>query len=205
MSEHTSSDLQIMLVCGSVRRPSHTRALTAQIEQSLSRYAVVTTDWDLRERPLPIADPAHHDDPLLHPDQEVRDFVTAATLSDAFVLASPDYHNSFSGVLKNALDHLAIEQLQYKPVALAGHGGNRSSQAVDQLRIVVRGLHGVAIPAQVCTQVSDYRLLERDAYQVYAEDVLHRIERSAAELVVFAYQLRSARRPATTSRTADIG
>lgn len=197
--EPESDEIRILLVSGSVRRPSHTCTLTEHVERAFWRHGVATTHWDLREQPLPIADPDHHDDPLAHSDARVREFVAAAERSGAIVLSTPIYHNSYSGVLKNALDHLAIQQFHYKPVGLLGHGGNRSLQAVDHMRIVVRGLHGVAIPSQVCTHTGDYRPIGTSGYELESEDVLARIERFAAELVVFAYQLGSARRAAVVS------
>lgn len=192
--EYGTNQIRVLLMTGSVRRPSHTRTLTTYVERALASHGVATAHWDLGEHALPIADPIYHDDPASHPDEAVRELIGLAEDADGFVIASPTYHNAYSGVLKNALDHLAIRQFTYKPVALAGHGGGRSStQAVDQLRAVVRGLHAVAIPAQVCTQRSDFRPRDEDDYEIVSEDVLFRIARLAAELIVFVYQLRATR------------
>jgi azobenzene reductase len=185
--------VRVLLVSGSVREPSHTRTLAEFVEQVLWNHEAATTHWSLCAQPLPIADPDHHDDPRTHTNEIVRQLVSAAELADAFALCSPIYHNSYSGVLKNALDNLAIAQFQYKPVGLLSHGSNRSPQAVDHLRIVVRGLRGVAIPSQVCTARRDYRPSASGGYELDSEDILHRIERFAAELMFFAYQLRVAR------------
>jgi NAD(P)H-dependent FMN reductase len=101
------------------------------------------TRWDLRKRPLPLADPRFHEHPERHPAPEVRAFVEATTAADALVLGSPVYHNSYAGVVKNAFDHLAIPQVARKPVGLLPNGGGAvSTQAVDHLRLVVRGLGG---------------------------------------------------------------
>jgi azobenzene reductase len=185
---------RVLLVSGSVRDPSHTRTLTAHVERALWSRDAATRHWDFRDFPLPVADPEFHDDPLRHTDERVCAFASLAEGCDAFVLSSPIYHNSYAGVLKNALDHLAIRQFHYKPVGLVSHGGDRSRQAVDHLRIVVRGLHGLAIPTQVCTRDRDYRWLGPDAYALESEDVLHRIEHLTGELIFFALHLRAARR-----------
>ncbi len=185
--------VQILLISGSLRQISYTRVLANEAQTALDRRGVRTIHWSLSETALPIADPAFHDDPASHPDRAVRSLVTAADESDAFILASPIYHNSYSGVLKNALDHLAIAQFRYKPVGLMSHGGNRSPQAVDHLRIVVRGLLGVATPTQVCTAASDFQMAS-EGYALQSEDILQRIERFALELVVFAEAFRDLRR-----------
>lgn len=164
-----------------------------RVVKSLAEREITVHHWNLRDAPLPIANPEFHNDPAQHIDPTVRKLVTVADSCDAFVLSSPIYHNSYSGVLKNALDHLAIAQFYYKPVGLLGHGGNRSPQAVDHLRIVVRGLLGFAITTQVCTASSDYRITDDGVYELEAEDILSRIERFTTELVMLTHTFRIVR------------
>lgn len=193
MTDFMTEPIRIMLVSGSIRRPSYTCSLAGSVSEALTEHGAITTEWDLSDVPLPIADPSFHHNPSLHSDELVRKFVALADQCDAFVLASPVYHNSYSGVIKNALDHLAIPHFQYKPVGLIGHGGNRSTQAVDHLRIVIRGLSGIAIPTQVCTAVSDYSEFGAGEYKLNAEDIRRRIEHFSLELIIFAQQLRLVR------------
>lgn len=67
------------------------------------------------------------------------------------ILASPVYHGSYSGLLKNALDQLCGDAFANLPVGiLAAGGGPRSaSVACDQLRSVVRALCGWSTPTHV--------------------------------------------------------
>jgi NAD(P)H-dependent FMN reductase len=67
------------------------------------------------------------------------------------VLATPVYHGTFSGLLKNALDHLASDAFYQLPVGtLAVGGGPRSALvACEQLRTVIRSLSGWSTPTQV--------------------------------------------------------
>lgn len=186
--------LQILVISGSVSGMSHTRHLAKMVAACLEGAGACPTHWDLRHSPLPIADPDYHDNPAAHPDPRARNLAGLAAAADAFVLASPIYHNSYSGVLKNALDHLTIDHFRQKPVGLISHGGYRSTQAVDHLRIVARGLLGVAIPAQICTAAHDY---EPDAaeqgYRIVSSDIVARIDRFGRELVSFARGLRGLR------------
>ncbi len=112
------------------------------------------------------------------------------SIADSYLLASPVYHNSYSGVLKNALDYLMLRDLRYRPVALASQGG-RSTQAVDHLRVTARGLLGVAIPAQVCTGEADFTAAPGGDgfYAVTDTDIQARIARQAEELLLFAKHL----------------
>lgn len=77
--------------------------------------------------------------------------------ADAVVLATPTYHGTFSGLLKNALDHLAGDAFAQRPVGvLAAGGGLRSGLvACDQLRSVVRALGGWSTPTHVGLSGSD--------------------------------------------------
>jgi len=71
--------------------------------------------------------------------------------ASGIVLATPVYHGTFSGLLKNALDHLTGDAFAHLPVGiLAAGGGPRSaSVACDHLRSVVRALSGWSTPTHV--------------------------------------------------------
>lgn len=93
------------------------------MDAELSRQGHEPTRWDLGERPVPAPDPEYHRDPLLNPDPEVHRLVLAADAAQAFVLTSPNYHNSFSGLLKDALDNMSVPQFNGKSVGLGSNGG----------------------------------------------------------------------------------
>src|ERR1700682_2079809 len=177
--------MKVLLLGGSRNRPSHTSATLRIMEAEVSSQGHEPTRWDLGERAVPQPDPQYHHDPLLNPDPEVHRLVLAATAAQASVLASPNYHNSFSGLLKDALDNLGVAQFRGKAVGrqpnrlapalgnsqvgLASNGGGMpASQAVDQLRIVVRGLGGIAIPTQFITSDADW-IKGPDGYELKSE------------------------------------
>jgi NAD(P)H-dependent FMN reductase len=177
--------MRVLLIAGSVSPGSCTRAAVSAAATLLEDKGVETVVWDLGERPLPFADPAYHHDPEDNPHPAVRELVEEATEATSFVLASPVYHNSYSGVLKNCLDHLAIPQFLYKPVGLISHGAGLSAvQVCDHLRIVVRGLYGVALPRQLVTVKDDYDFDGEAAYLV-GEAALERLEALVNEMLMF--------------------
>jgi NAD(P)H-dependent FMN reductase len=188
------SPLDILVLAGSPRRRSYTRGLARQIGDVLRRDGARVNLIDLYDTPLPPLDPDLRASHRRHPDAGVAELLRRAAAADAYVLASPTYHNSYAGVLKNALDYLSIHDFRYRPVGLAAHGG-RSTQAVDHLRQVVRGVLGVSIPTQVCTRVSDYAEEPGSSgyYEVMDKEILDRIERFANELLLFAQHLRGLR------------
>ena len=186
--------LEVLVLCGSPRELSYTRGLARTSLRELSARGAKVHLFDLRHSVLPPMEPALRRQRERHPDPSVGAFIRKAETTDAYVLASPVYHNSFSGVLKNAIDYLTIADFRYRPVGLISHGG-RSTQAVDQLRQVVRGLHGVPIPTQVCTGEADFGAECDDggAYELVDPDILARIDRFADELLLFARSLKKMR------------
>jgi FMN reductase len=110
------------------------------------------------------------------------------------------YHDSFSGVLKNAVDHLGAEQLAEKAFGLVSHGGHRTTQAVAHLQIVVRSVHGVPISTQLCTEESDFIIDAAGRVQdVRSPEMSSRVDRFARELTKWARLLRSIRGDANAS------
>jgi azobenzene reductase len=181
--------MNVLLLGGSLHRPSHTSAMLRIIDAELSRSGHEPTRWDLGERPVPSPDPQYHRNPLDNPDPEVHRLVLAANAAQAFVLASPNYHNSFSGLLKDALDNLSVGQFDGKAAGLGSNsGGMAATQAVDQLRIVVRGLGAIAIPTQFITSDADWDE-GPDGYELRSEGLQGRLRRFVDELISVASRL----------------
>jgi azobenzene reductase len=150
----------VLVLCGSVGRRSRTRALLKVVAAGCKLQGLEPIWYDLGDHDLGIANPAYHHGPEHHPSAEVRDLSALAARAEAFIIGSPVYHNSYSGVLKNCLDHLTTGHFEGKPVALACHGGTlRSMQPADQLRLVIRGLHGIATVNQVVSADTDFRVM----------------------------------------------
>jgi len=81
---------------------------------------------------------------------EVERLRHLASEADAFVMATPEYNRSFSGVLKNALDWLSMQPdppLAGKPVLVTGvaPGALGAALATYQLRqpLIAQGMHVV--------------------------------------------------------------
>jgi len=187
--------LQICLVAGSAERPSRILGGLDFLVGHLQTAGVAASIWDLAGDPLPLFDPRYYPNPYTNASEAVKRFAQAADRADAFVWGSPVYHNSFSGILKNALDSLSIQQFRHKPIALmsCGNSDRTGGQPCDQLRIVARGLLAVAIPTQLITLPSDFTFAQ-GRYHLVNEVVQERAVRLAEELVTYAammYPLRT--------------
>jgi azobenzene reductase len=179
--------MKAVFITGSMRSSSYSNGLCYSIASVLERYGYDPIVFDQRLQPLPLCDAIWHHEPERHPDQNVQRLVKLVDEAKAIVICSPVYHNGPSGLVKNALDFLAIKHFAHKPVGLISHGGNRTSQAVDQMRIWTRGLLGHAIAVQVCTQASDYTLPAGGGDpEISNPDITARIERFCNELNILA-------------------
>lgn len=99
----------------------------------------------------------------------------------AVVLATPVYHGSFSGLLKNALDQLVSNSFTRLPVGIlaAGGGARSASVACDHLRTVVRALGGWSTPTHVGMTYSDFQ------EEIPSTDLTGRVASMVAELKSF--------------------
>jgi NAD(P)H-dependent FMN reductase len=104
---------------------------------------------DLRDFPLP-----HLDEPL--PAARASQYQYAHTRTwaekiasfDGFVIVTPEYNHSISGVLKNALDYLYTEW-NNKAVGFVGYGGAGGARATEHLRLICGALQMADVPQQV--------------------------------------------------------
>jgi NAD(P)H-dependent FMN reductase len=193
-TQSLETPIKFLAICGSLRVGSYTDVLVRTLSATIVAEGAVVSVWSLLSDPLPMANPIYHKEPQNHPDTIVRRFVHLADAADGFILGSPIYHNSFSGCLKNSLDLLAMSNTAYKTFGLVSHGGNRSAQAVDQLRIVTRGLLGVAIPTQICTSDDDYQFSEDgNSCSIRQEKLEERVSRFVAEMMAFTRLLKPMR------------
>ncbi|MEW2390442.1 NADPH-dependent FMN reductase [Streptomyces venezuelae] len=182
----------VLLVSGSPTSGSHTTATIEAASRMLADLGADPSVWDLASQPLPIVDPSRHGDTDSYADPYARKFTQLAGEADAFVIASPMYHGSFSGVVKNALDHLDVSPLAAKPTALVAHGANLSAvQVCDALRTVVRALRGIALPEQLATVPTDFERSADGRRVLRGALARQRLHDLCTALVVTAERLRA--------------
>ena len=138
--------VNIVGITGSLRTDSYSALALQQAIDRVRALGAEAEIIDLREMKLPFCDGG--DEYPDYPDVEMmREKVKAA---DGLILATPEYHGSVSGVLKNALDLMSFEHLSGKVTgAISVLGGQSNSNALNDLRIIVRWVHGWVIPEQI--------------------------------------------------------
>lgn len=135
--------MNIMILAGCNRAGSSSTLLARFVAGRCEAAGHKIEFFDLFEKPLPLFEPDEDYSGDAHVEQLWKGFF----LSQAIVLASPEYHGTVSGVLKNALDFLAFEHFDGKAVlALASAGGGTAFGALSHIQWMVRNLHGINCP-----------------------------------------------------------
>ncbi|MBI4392426.1 MAG: NAD(P)H-dependent oxidoreductase [Euryarchaeota archaeon] len=132
--------VKILGVVGSLREGSNTRRAVDAVLQAAKAAGAETSMLDLAEVEVP----------MFHPERFSPEFDPIRQRfaeADGFVIGSPEYHGSYSGTIKNLLDHLSMGDFDRKAVALVSTGS--SFNALNDLRTVFRWLHAWVLPSQV--------------------------------------------------------
>lgn len=177
--------VKIVGIGGSLRpNASSYKALAVAIERVQALGAEVQL-LDLRQMNLPFC--TGEDDYPGYPD--VIKLQEAVREADGLILATPEYHGSVSGVLKNALDLMSFEQLSGKVTGLISVlGGQSNSNALNDLRVIMRWVHGWVIPEQIAIGQS-WKAFSEDG-KLLDEQLSTRFDRFAESLVENTRKLR---------------
>jgi len=137
----------VLVVAGTCRPGSTTGRLAVDVAALVAASGLVTRVVEVGELGLPICDGG----PVQAELPEVRSWRALATASPAQIWVSPEWHGSMAGSLKNALDHLRVEDLQGRAVGLVAQagGGMDAISALDHMRAVGRAFGCWVVPTQV--------------------------------------------------------
>jgi azobenzene reductase len=138
--------LKILGVGSSMRRNSYgTKALKFVLDMT-KKYDTETRLLNLFETKLPFFDPDEEStEEYTSLSDELRKITDDVIWADAFVLVSPDYHGSMSGVMKNFLDHF-WEEFAGKTFGYVCTSHEKGLTAMDQMRTAIRQCYGWSLP-----------------------------------------------------------
>ena len=138
--------VKIVGISGSLRQGSHSQQALNIAARRVKALGAEVTVLDLRALQLPFCNGG--DDFSAYPD--VTLLQETVKQADGLLLATPEYHGSLSGVLKNALDLMSFEHLAGKVTGLISVlGGQSNSNALNDMRVIMRWVHAWVIPEQI--------------------------------------------------------
>ncbi len=136
--------ITVIGISGSLRPGSYTSSAVQLALQAAQEAGAQTHFIDLKDYQLGFCDgKSESNSDALKLRREVRE-------AQGIILGTPEYHGSFSGVLKNAIDHLEGKDLNGKIIGLIGVSGGAQGgmDALSGLRTVARSVHAWVIPQQ---------------------------------------------------------
>ncbi len=147
---------KLLAIVGSVTPPGRLANATRWLLDSAraSRPDLQVELLSLADKKVAFADgrppEQHHDDTAA--------IVASVRSADGVIFASPVYRGSFTGALKNLLDHLPLESLAGKPVGIVAMGATQHHfLGVDwHLRDVLAWFGALMIPTSVYLVSADF-------------------------------------------------
>lgn len=137
----SNEKINILGVASSMRKESNsTRALKSILDIIKTNYDAEIQILDLRQTILPFLYYQEHD--------KKTEILTAEKMvkwADAFILATPDYHGSMSGSIKNFLDYFWSE-FAGKLFGYICSSHEKGLTVMDQIRTAVRQCYGWSMP-----------------------------------------------------------
>jgi arsenic resistance protein ArsH len=137
---------RILLLYGSLRERSFSRLLVEEAQRLLHALGAETRIFDPRDLPVAGSVGTEH-----HKVQELR---ALSLWSEGQVWCSPEMHGAITGVFKNQIDWLPLEDGAIRPTqgrtlaVMQVSGGSQSFNAVNTLRLLGRWMRMFTIPNQ---------------------------------------------------------
>ena len=177
MTDHSNHTPRLVALQGSVRPGNYTAKALAVVADAVRQQGGVS---------LEIIDPTNMD--LRLPGQgtsdDVRRMQETVAAADGVILATPEYHGSFSSVVKLLIDNLGFpSKLSGKPVALLGVAAGRigAVKALEHLRCVASHVGALVLPGPI--SVARVRTVFDEDGHILNEDAVAMIRRVPIALI----------------------
>ncbi len=179
-----SEPILIMGICGTYDLDSANGRMLELLLDECRKLGAETVVWDHGANPLPLVGADGSWD-----DENVKEFQQLATSSDAFVLSSPEYHGTMSGVMKNSLDWLYSKHTKGKVFGLMSTlGGQSSNNTLNHMRIAARWIYGWVAPEQVA--VPHIKEAFNEDGSLVSDTIMERVTSLASSMVSNTTKLR---------------
>ena len=174
--------IRIAVITGSMRPGNHTSMAADVVAAELQRHGVEVIRID------------PHDWDLAFPGEEGGDEETARLQQQvgsatAAILATPEYHGSYSAAIKRVIENLGFPSaIAGKPVALLGVAGGAigAIKALEHLRSVCSHIGAIVLPGPV--SVPRVGKVFDQSGQVLDPKIEERLQRLAHSLVEYINQ-----------------
>jgi len=151
--------MNIVIISGSTRIGRLSHLATVELHKRMAQRNIKAEIIDLAEYKLPMLEntAGKHESPPPH----LAAFVQKLDAADAMIFVSPEYHGSYSGALKNALDYV-WKEFSKKPIGVvtATTGKFGGVNASTQMQLLILSIGAFPMP---------YKLLVPDVDKAFDE------------------------------------
>lgn len=150
-----TGEMKVLAFSGSTRTNSLNKKLVEEAAHIAREMGASVTVIDLRDYPMPLYDGDLEKQGM---PENVRKFRELMKAHDAFIIASPNYNRSVSGVLKNALDWASrgenaresLEAFEGKKFAImsTSAGKKGGAKGLAHLRDILEAVHAHVVSTQ---------------------------------------------------------
>ena len=172
--------LNVLGVGSSMRQGSYSTTALNMILDMAKGNEAETKLLDLRQTNLPMLYATKDD------TYEIVQVTKLVEWADAYILATPDYHGSMSGSLKNFLDYFWSE-FAGKTFGYIVASHEKGLTVMDQMRTAVRQCYGWSIPYGISINPEDDF---DDKRKVINRKLSSRLDMLARDLVVYGKLIR---------------
>ena len=168
--------LKVLGVGSSMRQDSFSTETLKIILNKVNKNGGDTRLLNLYSNPLPMYT-AEYNEKL----SGIKHAVELVNWADALVLATPDYHGSMAGSLKNFLDYFWAE-FAGKTFGYLCSSHEKGLTVMDQMRTAIRQCYGWSLPYGISINSNQDFNADREIINV---QLLGRLESFARDLVVY--------------------
>ncbi len=169
---------RILILYGSLRPQAFSRKLALEAQRILQCLGAETRVFDPHELPMLDSVPASH--------PKVQELRALSLWSEGQVWVSPERHGAVTGVFKNQIDWLPLEDGSVRPTqgrtlaVMQVCGGSQSFNVVNALRLLGRWMRMVTIPnqssvAKAWLEFDDEGRMKPSAYYDRVVDVMEEL------------------------------
>jgi NAD(P)H-dependent FMN reductase len=175
--------LKVLGVGSSMREGSYgTRALKIVLDR-MEKLQAETHLLDLRKVKMPTFNP----NSSLQSGKRIREVTEKVNWADVFILATPDYHGSMSGPMKNFLDHY-WQEFAGKTFGYSCTSHEKGLTVMDQMRTAVRQCYGWSLPYGISVNgEEDFN----EAGEIVNSFLAKRLRMLARDLIVYGKLIRA--------------
>lgn len=182
--------MKVAIILGSIRIGRQTHKIAYYLQELLEKRGIGTAMIDLVHYKLPLMEETFGNVPDMPP--VIKEVGQILMESDAMILVSPEYHGTYSGVLKNAVDYY-WKEFSRKPVGVVATGSGKMGgiNASTQLQHMVLSMGGYPMPLKLL--VSEIQEAFDDEYHPLNDTVVKNTRKFLDEFTWFSEAITAAR------------